>query len=94
MAEDPRAAAIEAYKRSLLKLREADAKVRGLRSSTKTLRTEYDKTEDDLKALQVRRGAPNQSLWLIGGGNQRTALPCGPVLTHEHRDERLQIPSL
>lgn len=52
MAEDPRTAAIDAYKRSLLKLREADAKVRGLRSTTKTLRTEFDKTEDDLKALQ------------------------------------------
>eukprot|EP00887_Chlorella_sp_A99_P000922 scaffold5.g922.t1 len=44
--------AIEEYKRKLLQHKELDSKVRGLREEVKTQKKEYDKTEDDLKALQ------------------------------------------
>ena len=39
-------------RKKLLQHKEVDAKVRGLREQAKELRVEYDKTEDDLKALQ------------------------------------------
>ena len=47
-----RAASIEDYRRKLLKHKENDSKVRSLRDSVKVLKKDYDKTEDDLKALQ------------------------------------------
>ena len=50
--EDPRAKALEEYKRKLLQHKEVDSKVRALREDVKTAKKEYDKTEDDLKALQ------------------------------------------
>jgi len=40
------------YRKKLLSHRELDAKVRTLRDSVKQAKKEYDKTEDDLKALQ------------------------------------------
>merc|ERR1712127_437400 len=36
----------------LLQHKEADAKVRNMRTEVKVVKKEYDKTEDDLKALQ------------------------------------------
>lgn len=50
--QDPRDAALNEYKRVLLQHKEADSKVRALREDVKTVKKEYDKTEDDLKALQ------------------------------------------
>jgi 26S proteasome regulatory subunit T4 len=50
--QDPREKALEDYKRKLLQHKEVDSKVRALREDVKTVKTEYDKTEDDLKALQ------------------------------------------
>eukprot|EP00955_Chlamydomonas_euryale_P117674 366490-Chlamydomonas_euryale.AAC.23 len=47
-----REAAVADYRKKLLKHREVDSKVRSLRESVKELKKEYDKTEDDLKALQ------------------------------------------
>ena len=47
-----RAAAIDDYRKKLLKHKEIDSKVRSLRESVKVLKKDYDKTEDDLKALQ------------------------------------------
>jgi 26S proteasome regulatory subunit T4 len=47
-----RDAAITAYRKHLLKHKEVDTKVRALRESVKELKKEYDKTEDDLQALQ------------------------------------------
>jgi len=47
-----REAALADYRKKLLAHRELDAKVRTLRDSVKVGRKEYDKTEDDLKALQ------------------------------------------
>ena len=47
-----RDAAIATYRKHLLKHKEVDTKVRALRDSVKELKKEYDKTEDDLKALQ------------------------------------------
>eukprot|EP00798_Chlamydomonas_sp_ICE-L_P019450 gene19450-26112_t len=49
---DPRDAAIAAFRKALLKHKEVDTKVRTLRQGVKDLKKEYDKTEDDLKALQ------------------------------------------
>eukprot|EP00882_Tetradesmus_deserticola_P027398 GHRQ01030311.1.p1 GENE.GHRQ01030311.1~~GHRQ01030311.1.p1 ORF type:complete len:101 (+),score=28.79 GHRQ01030311.1:270-572(+) len=40
------------YRKKLQKHKEIDTKVRQLRDSVKGLRKDYDKTEDDLKALQ------------------------------------------
>lgn len=44
--------AIADYKKKLLKHKEVDGRVRQLRDQVKDLKKEYDKTEDDLKALQ------------------------------------------
>ena len=53
-AEEPdrRQQALEEYKRKLLQHKEVDSKVRSLREDVKKAKQEYDKTEDDLKALQ------------------------------------------
>lgn len=51
-ADDAKARALEEYKRKLLQHKELDSKVRGLREEVKTHKVEYEKTEDDLKALQ------------------------------------------
>lgn len=51
-AEDPREKALAEYRKVLLKHKEADAKCRKFRDEIKQLRKDYDKTEDDLKALQ------------------------------------------
>jgi len=40
------------YRKKLLEHKEVDTKVRALRDGLKTLKKDYDKTEDDLKALQ------------------------------------------
>lgn len=40
------------YRKKLLRHKEIDTKVRSLREAVKELKKEYDKTEDDLKALQ------------------------------------------
>jgi len=50
--EEKKANAIEVYKKRLLDHRETDAKVKALRESLKQHKKDYDKTEDDLKALQ------------------------------------------
>jgi len=44
--------ALADYRKKLLKHKEVDTKVRSLRETVKELKREYDKTEDDLKALQ------------------------------------------
>lgn len=46
--------ALTEYRSKLQKHKEIDTKVRALREAVKELKKEYDKTEDDLKALQVR----------------------------------------
>ena len=50
--QDPREKALADYKRKLLQHKEVESKVRALREEVKTVKKEYDKTEDDLKALQ------------------------------------------
>mmetsp|Transcript_4625 Transcript_4625/g.15957 ORF Transcript_4625/g.15957 Transcript_4625/m.15957 type:complete len:397 (+) Transcript_4625:24-1214(+) len=51
--EDARKAeALTEYRRKLLHHKELEAKVRGLREEVNKTKKEYDKTEDDLKALQ------------------------------------------
>ncbi|EFJ47550.1 26S proteasome regulatory complex [Volvox carteri f. nagariensis] len=49
---EKREAAVADYRKKLLKHKEIDTKVRALRESVKELKKEYEKTEDDLKALQ------------------------------------------
>ncbi|KAL3150636.1 26S proteasome regulatory subunit 10B A, variant 2 [Trebouxia sp. C0010 RCD-2024] len=44
--------ALKEYRKKLLSHKEVDAKVRKLREEAKDIKKEYDKTEDDLKALQ------------------------------------------
>jgi len=45
-------AALVSYRKKLLEHKEVDTKVRAMRDGTKQLKKDYDKTEDDLKALQ------------------------------------------
>ena len=47
-----REAALGEYRKKLVKHKEVDTKVRSLRDAVKELKRDYDKTEDDLKALQ------------------------------------------
>ncbi|KAI9323848.1 26S protease regulatory subunit 10B [Dichotomocladium elegans] len=49
---DPKAKALTSYKRRLLEHRELDAKLKEMRLGLRTLEKEYDKSEDDIKALQ------------------------------------------
>jgi ATP-dependent 26S proteasome regulatory subunit len=52
-ASDPeREQALEEYKKSLLELREWEAKLRALRLGIKDVQKEFDITEDNIKALQ------------------------------------------
>lgn len=44
--------ALGEYRKRLVKHKEIDTKVRSLRETVRDLKKEYDKTEDDLKALQ------------------------------------------
>ncbi|EIE22377.1 26S proteasome regulatory subunit [Coccomyxa subellipsoidea C-169] len=44
--------ALQEYRKKLLQHKEIDAKVRTLREQVKAAKKDYDKTEDDLKALQ------------------------------------------
>lgn len=44
--------ALTEYRKKLLAHKEVDAKVRKLREDAKEVKQEFDKTEDDLKALQ------------------------------------------
>lgn len=44
--------ALQEYRKKLLQHKEIDAKVRTLREQVKVAKKDYDKTEDDLKALQ------------------------------------------
>eukprot|EP01116_Phalansterium_solitarium_P001577 TRINITY_DN11389_c0_g1_i1.p1 TRINITY_DN11389_c0_g1~~TRINITY_DN11389_c0_g1_i1.p1 ORF type:complete len:393 (-),score=26.46 TRINITY_DN11389_c0_g1_i1:120-1298(-) len=44
--------ALQAYRKKLLEHKEVDTRVRALRQAIKNSKAEYEKTEDDLKALQ------------------------------------------
>lgn len=52
MTDERRGRALEDYKKILMSHREADAKLKQLRDDYKTLQNDYEKSEDDLKALQ------------------------------------------
>jgi len=54
MSSEPerRQQAIATYRKKLMDHREAESRIKAARESLKTLKKEYDKTEDDLKALQ------------------------------------------
>lgn len=50
---DPeRADALEQYKKKLLESREMEAKLKALRIDIRSLQTDFDTTEDNIKALQ------------------------------------------
>ena len=51
-ADSARERAVEEFRRKVVQHRELDSKVRGLRDEVKKAKGEFDKTEDDLKALQ------------------------------------------
>jgi len=50
--EDKKQSALTSYKKKLLEHKEIDTRVKSLREGVKTLKKEYEKTEEDLKALQ------------------------------------------
>ena len=50
--EDPREKALSDYRSKMVQHKEASSRVRALRDDVKTVKKEYDRTEDDLKALQ------------------------------------------
>lgn len=47
-----KAAALANYRKALMRHKEVDSRVRALRDTVRDLKKTYDKTEDDLKALQ------------------------------------------
>lgn len=49
---EKREKAVQDYRQKLLKHKEIDGKVRSLRETIKELKKDFDKTEDDIKALQ------------------------------------------
>lgn len=51
-AQDPRSGALTEYKNKLRIHQELNSRVRALRDEVREARKVYDKTEDDLKALQ------------------------------------------
>lgn len=51
-SDSERADALEQYKKKLLELREWEAKLKALRLDIKGLQTDFDTTEDNIKALQ------------------------------------------
>ncbi|KAJ3399296.1 26S protease regulatory subunit 10B, partial [Chytridiales sp. JEL 0842] len=51
-AEDRRSQALSQYRKKLLEHRELDAKLKELRLGLRALEKDYDKSEDDIKALQ------------------------------------------
>ena len=52
MADPQRDEALEKYKQAVLQHRETDTKLKSLRLNSKEREAEFEKTEDDLKALQ------------------------------------------
>ena len=50
---DPRTGEIDGLKKTLMQHREMETKLKNLRESVSDLGKEYQKTEDDLQALQV-----------------------------------------
>ena len=52
MAEQEKDKALQELRKRLLQHKEIEAKVKTLRDQVKTSKTEYEKTEEDLKALQ------------------------------------------
>jgi len=50
--DDKKTNALEVYRKRLLEHRESEAKVKNLREGLKQLKKDYEKTEEDLKALQ------------------------------------------
>lgn len=52
MTDERRSRALDEYKKILMSHREADAKLKQLREETKKLQNDYERSEDDLKALQ------------------------------------------
>lgn len=51
-AEEERQAALNAYRTKLIESREWEAKLKNLRLEIKDLQKEYDRTEENIKALQ------------------------------------------
>ena len=51
-ADQERARVLEAYRSKLIESREWEAKLKALRLDIKDLTKEYDRTEDNIKALQ------------------------------------------
>lgn len=52
MADEERTKALDAYRAELIKSREWEAKLKALRLEIKELVKDYDRTEDNIKALQ------------------------------------------
>lgn len=50
--EEERQAALDSYRQKLIESREWEAKLKNLRLEIKDLQKEFDKTEDNIKALQ------------------------------------------
>ena len=52
-AQEDRLAALDAYRKKLRELRELEARLKSNRASVQDLVAEYNKTEEDLRALQM-----------------------------------------
>lgn len=76
-------------RKKLLQHKEVDAKVRGLREQAQELKVEYDKTEDDLKALQSVGQIIGEVLRQLDEERCECSATCACALAHSN--EGLQV---
>jgi len=92
MSEDPqRAEALEKYKQAVLQHRSQDTKLKSLRLNSKEREAEFEKTEDDLKALQsvgqiigeILRQIDEERFIVKASSGPRYIVGCRPKLEKE-----------
>lgn len=91
MADPQRDEALEKYKQAVLQHRETDTKLKSLRLNSKEREAEFEKTEDDLKALQsvgqiigeVLRQIDDERFIVKASSGPRYIVGCRPKLDKE-----------
>ena len=94
-----RDAAVNEYRRKLLEHRERSARVRSLRTGLNQVKTEFEKSEDDLKALQsvgqiigeVLRQLDEDRLIVKASSGPRSELKYTRSYTHTEEEEHAYI---
>ena len=88
--EEERRAALDSYRAKLIESREWEAKLKNLRLEIKDLQREFDRTEDNIKALQSVGQIIGEVLKQLD--DERCSLHChSPLHTGLHRELREYI---